>query len=155
MKQAKIMIVDDNKDLAQALELRLRAHQYETIWASSGASAMALASSEKPSALILDLFLPGEDGLVVLKQIRALPGLSSLPAVVLTADRSPVNKQLCLEAEAFAVLEKPVDHHRLIEILHTLRLDLPLDSRVAPVRAPAGAPAARRKDADTRRSTSA
>ncbi len=117
---AKIMIVDDNKDLVVALELRLRANDFETIWAEDGPKAIALAKAENPACVILDLFLPDDDGWLILEKLRALPGVSSLPAIVVTADRSEATRRRALETEACALLEKPVDHHRLLEMLPKL-----------------------------------
>jgi DNA-binding response OmpR family regulator len=123
MRPVKVMIVDDNQDLAQALELRLRANRYDTVCVSDGKSAIRVAAAENISVLILDLFLPREDGLEVLRQLRAMPGLSSLPAIVVTADRSAATRQRSLNAGACAILEKPVDHRVLLETLHLLQKD--------------------------------
>ena len=58
MSNSKIMIVDDDPDLRQALRLRLRANQYETVNAVDGYSAIAMAYKERPDLIILDLGLP-------------------------------------------------------------------------------------------------
>ena len=58
MAKSKIMIVDDDPDLRQALRLRLRANKYDTVNAGDGYSAIALAYKEHPDLIILDLGLP-------------------------------------------------------------------------------------------------
>ena len=66
MKTPKILIVDDDPDLRQALRLRLRANHYETVHAVDGYSAISQAYKERPNLIILDLGLPAGDGFVVL-----------------------------------------------------------------------------------------
>jgi DNA-binding response OmpR family regulator len=66
MANSKIMIVDDDPDLRQALWLRLRANHYDTVNVVDGYSAIAQAYKEQPDLIILDLGLPAGDGFVVL-----------------------------------------------------------------------------------------
>lgn len=118
MNLSKVLIVDDNIDLAQALEVRLCANDYQTLVARDGSSAVALALDEMPFAILLDLHLPDEDGLAVMQRFRSFPELSSVQIIVVSADCSPVTQHKALEQGAHAFLEKPVNHHLL---LHTLR----------------------------------
>ena len=69
MGNSKILIVDDDPDLRQALRLRLRANDYDTVHAVDGYSAIALAYKERPNLIILDLGLPAGDGFVVLDRL--------------------------------------------------------------------------------------
>jgi len=66
METPKILIVDDDPDLRQALKLRLRASHYSTVSATDGYSAIAQAYKERPDLIILDLGLPAGNGFVVL-----------------------------------------------------------------------------------------
>src|ERR1039457_4056918 len=85
MKRAKIMVVDDDPDLRQALSLRLRANHFDTINVCDGYSAIAMAQKEHPHLIILDLGLPAGDGFTVLKNLQQYPALSVIPVIVLTA----------------------------------------------------------------------
>jgi signal transduction histidine kinase len=85
LNRAKIMVVDDDPDLRQALSLRLRANNYDTVNACDGYSAIALAQKERPHLIILDLGLPAGDGFAVLKNLQEYPALSVMPVIVLTA----------------------------------------------------------------------
>ena len=87
MNRAKIMVVDDDPDLRQALSLRLRANNFETVNVCDGYSAIAMAQKEKPHLIILDLGLPAGDGFAVLKNLQQYPALSVIPVIVLTALR--------------------------------------------------------------------
>ena len=89
MEKAKILIVDDDPDLRQALKLRLRANQYDTVHAVDGYSAIALAYKEHPQLIILDLGLPAGDGFVVLDRLQKDDKLSGIPVIVLTARDAP------------------------------------------------------------------
>jgi CheY-like chemotaxis protein len=66
MERAKILIVDDDPTLRRALKIRLRASHYDTVQASDGHSAIAMAQREQPDLIILDLGLPTGDGFGVL-----------------------------------------------------------------------------------------
>src|ERR1019366_4509076 len=73
MNRAKIMVVDDDPDLRQALSLRLRANNFDTVNVCDGYSAIAMAQKEKPHLIILDLGLPAGDGFAVLKNLQQYP----------------------------------------------------------------------------------
>src|SRR5260370_21738357 len=92
MSRAKIMVVDDDPDLRQALSLRLRANNFDTVNACDGYSAIALAQKERPHLIILDLGLPAGDGVAVLTNFEEYPTLSVIPVTVLTT-RDPSRKQ--------------------------------------------------------------
>jgi hypothetical protein len=68
-RQSKIMIADDDPGLRQALDIRLRANRYRTLIAGDGYSALALAQSEGPDLILLDLGLPGASGTAVLEHM--------------------------------------------------------------------------------------
>src|SRR5258706_13813343 len=82
MSRAKIMVVDDDPDLRQALSLRLRANNFDTVNACDGYSAIALAQKERPHLIILDLGLPAGGGFFVIKKLQEDPGLSFIPVIV-------------------------------------------------------------------------
>jgi len=115
--QPKILIVDDDPDLRQALKLRLRANHYNTVHAVDGYSAIALAYKERPDLIILDLGLPAGDGFVVLERLQKDDKLSSIPVVVLTARDPQSSEQRALEAGAAAFFQKPADNAELLEVI--------------------------------------
>src|SRR6202451_964253 len=98
MERAKILIVDDDPDLRRALKIRLRANHYDTVQASDGYSAIAVAQKEQPNLIILDLGLPAGDGFVVLQRLRDSDFLSSIPVIVLTARDPQANEHKALQA---------------------------------------------------------
>ena len=128
----KILIVDDDPDLRQALRLRLRANHYETVNAGDGYSAIAQAYKEHPDLIILDLGLPAGDGFVVLDRLQRDDKLSSIPVIVLTARDPQSAEQQVLDAGASSFFQKPADNAELLEVIRATLLhntdDAPLPS---------------------------
>jgi DNA-binding response OmpR family regulator len=121
INRAKIMVVDDDADLRQALSLRLRANNFDTVNVCDGYSAIAMAQKEHPNLIILDLGLPAGDGFAVLKNLQQYPALSVIPVIVLTARDPEGNEKRTLESGAVAFFQKPVDNE---ELLGTIRASL-------------------------------
>jgi DNA-binding response OmpR family regulator len=117
MAAQKILIVDDDPDLRQALRLRLRANHYDTVNAGDGYSAIAQAYKEHPSLIILDLGLPAGDGFVVLERLQKDDKLSAIPVVVLTARDPQSNEQRAMQAGAAAFFQKPADNAELLNVI--------------------------------------
>jgi DNA-binding response OmpR family regulator len=122
MASPKILIVDDDPDLRQALKLRLRANDYDTVHAVDGYSAIAQAYKERPSLIILDLGLPAGDGFIVLDRLQRDDKLSSIPVIVLTARDPQSSEQRALQSGAAAFFQKPADN---VELLDVIRATLP------------------------------
>jgi DNA-binding response OmpR family regulator len=122
MANSKIMIVDDDPDLRQALRLRLRANRYDTVNAADGYSAIAMAYKEQPDLIILDLGLPAGDGFVVLERLQKDDKLSAIPVIVLTARDPQSSERTALQAGAAAFFQKPADNTELLDVIRaTLR----------------------------------
>jgi DNA-binding response OmpR family regulator len=130
MASSKILIVDDDPDLRQALKLRLRANHYDTVHAGDGYSAIAQAHKEQPNLIILDLGLPAGDGYVVLDRLQHDDKLSSIPVIVLTARDPQSSEQRALQAGAAAFFQKPADNAELLDVI---RATLPRAATVTPL----------------------
>jgi DNA-binding response OmpR family regulator len=121
-EKAKILIIDDDADLRRALKTRLQANRYDTVQASDGYSAIAVAKKEQPDLIILDLGLPAGDGFSVLKRLRDSDSLSNIPVIVLTARDPLLNGLKTVLAGATAFFQKPADNG---ELLSMIRATLP------------------------------
>lgn len=107
-----VLIVEDEPRLAQALEKGLNAHAFESVIAGDGRSGLALARSRDFALAILDLGLPGIDGLEVLRGLRAAG--RTYPVIILSARDEVVDKVAGLEIGADDYVTKPFAIEELI-----------------------------------------
>lgn len=113
----KILIVDDDADLRRGLNVRLRANNYETVFATDGMSAISVAQKERPDLVVLDLGLPAGDGFTVMERFKAIAPLSVVPIIVVSARDPQVNRDRALKAGAETFLQKPVDNDELLSAI--------------------------------------
>ena len=102
-----ILLVEDEMTLRDTLAYRLRTEGYQVITAADGFTALEAVRKAHPDLLILDLMLPGLDGLEVCKQVRAHPETTSSPIIMLTARTEESDKILGLELGADDYVTKP------------------------------------------------
>jgi DNA-binding response OmpR family regulator len=120
----RILIAEDEVRLASFLEKGLRSGGYTTTVASDGPSAAAMARDDEFDLVILDLGLPGKDGLEVLREMRRAG--QRLPVIILTARDDPSDKVEGLEAGADDYLAKPFHFEELLaRVRARLRGDAP------------------------------
>lgn len=99
-----ILVVDDEPRIREALEVNLRGRDYEVVTAATGLEAVDAAAQHRPDAILLDLGLPGLDGLGVIKAVR---GWCDSPIVVLSVRGEERDKIAALDAGADDYLTKP------------------------------------------------
>jgi two-component system KDP operon response regulator KdpE len=114
----RILIVDDEIQIRRALDINLRAHGYDVALAATGEEALTEAAASVPDLVLLDLGLPGLDGVDV---IRGLRGWTSIPIIVLSARHTDVSKVAALDAGADDYITKPFS---INELLARLRASL-------------------------------
>jgi two-component system KDP operon response regulator KdpE len=107
MARETILIVDDNELVRRALDVQLRGVGFRTIFAADAIGAVGVARRESPDLIILDIGLPGGDGVLVLERLRAIPSVGCTPVIVLTG-RDPEERWRCLDAGAVGFYQKPV-----------------------------------------------
>jgi two-component system, OmpR family, alkaline phosphatase synthesis response regulator PhoP len=110
----KILIVDDEKDIARMLNYNLKKEGYRTVEAYDGEDALDLAARERPDLILLDLMLPGVDGLEVCKQLKKEPKTAAIPIIMLTAKTQETDKVVGLELGADDYVSKPFSLKELI-----------------------------------------
>jgi two-component system KDP operon response regulator KdpE len=108
---SRVLVVDDERQLLRAMAINLRARGYEVGLAETGEQALALAAKRHPDVVVLDLGLPGIDGLEV---IRGLRGWSTVPIVVLSARDAEGSKVAALDAGADDYVTKPFGMDELL-----------------------------------------
>ncbi len=107
----RILVVDDEPQILRALGTNLKARGYEVDLAPTGEEALVLAARHHPDAVVLDLGLPGIDGIDV---IRGLRGWSDVPIVVLSVRESEADKVAALDAGADDYVTKPFGMDELL-----------------------------------------
>jgi len=132
----KILIVEDEKKIAEMVRQHLTREQYEVVTAADGPAGLELARRERPDLIILDLMLPGINGFDVCREIRKE---SQVPIIMLTARSEEIDKLVGLELGADDYITKPFS---LAELTARIRAVL----RRAGNRAPAREPVKKRGD---------
>ena len=107
MAQDKILIVDDEKDILELIGYNLEREGYKIVKALSGEEALRNSRSEKPNLILLDLMLPGIDGLEVLKRLKKDSKTANIPTVLLTAKGEEADIVTGLELGADDYITKP------------------------------------------------
>jgi DNA-binding response OmpR family regulator len=110
----KILIVDDEKDIVKMLDYNLKKEGFRTISAYDGEDALDLAGRERPDLIILDLMLPGLDGLEVCKSLKKADKTALIPIIMLTAKTKEADKIVGLELGADDYMTKPFSPRELI-----------------------------------------
>ena len=80
----KILVVDNEQDLAKALKVRLKTNGYEVVFAFDSVQAYTLAQRERPDLIILETFIPGGGGLLVAERLKGSPMTRHIPIIFLT-----------------------------------------------------------------------
>lgn len=109
--QGKILVVDDEQPIADILKFNLEKEGYEVICAFDGITAVELAFAEEPDLILLDLMLPGKDGMDVCREIRTR---MHMPIIMLTAKDAEIDKVLGLELGADDYVTKPFSTRELL-----------------------------------------
>jgi DNA-binding response OmpR family regulator len=117
MSQLDILIVDDDPDMRQALQIRLRANGYVVHCAEDGIGAISEARKHTPDLIVLDLGLPVGDGFVVLDRLKTNLNLSSIPVIVLSGRDRRANQERALNAGARAFLQKPLKNFEFLAVI--------------------------------------
>jgi DNA-binding response OmpR family regulator len=108
MNEKKILIVDDERDFVRILSAHLKARGYNTVTASDAVGAITVAQKERPDLIILDVAMPGGDGLTVLKRLGASDHTSLIPVIVVTG-LEPTMREEAIAAGAAEFYVKPVN----------------------------------------------
>jgi len=111
----KILLVEDNEMNRDMLSRRLIRKGYEVVMATDGQEGVAMASSEKPDLILMDMSLPVIDGWEATRQVKADDATRAIPVIALTAHAMSGEREKCLAAGCDEYDTKPVEFNRLIE----------------------------------------
>ncbi|MEJ2079034.1 MAG: response regulator transcription factor [Acidobacteriota bacterium] len=111
---AKILVVDDDQDILDLLSFNLNKSGFQCVTAPEGRRGMELALSDDPDLIVLDVMMPGESGVEVLKRLKYEPRTRDLPVIMLTAKSEEVDRILGLELGADDYVIKPFSVRELM-----------------------------------------
>ncbi len=106
-----VLVVEDDAKIANMLLNYLQAQSWQTLYASEGQAAVRLARGHAPSVILLDLMLPGLDGMEVCRQVRAF---SDVPIIMLTARVDEIDRLMGLESGADDYVCKPFSPREVV-----------------------------------------
>ncbi len=110
----KVLVVDDAPDIVRLVRDYLKHAGFSVLVASNGVDALRIARTERPDLIVLDLGLPGRDGLDVTRELRRDPDVASVPIVMLTARADESDKLVGLELGADDYVTKPFSAKELV-----------------------------------------
>lgn len=116
----KILLVEDNELNRDMLSRRLQRKGYEVVTAVDGQQGVAMALSEKPDLILMDMSLPVMDGWTATQQIKANPETKALPVIALTAHAMTSDREKAMECGCDDFDTKPIDFVRLLEKMQKL-----------------------------------
>jgi CheY-like chemotaxis protein len=116
----KILLVEDNELNRDMLSRRLQRRGYEVIIAVDGERGVAMAQSEAPDLILMDMSLPIMDGWEATRTLKAAPETRSIPVIALTAHAMSTDRDKALEAGCDDYDTKPIEFSRLLEKMEAL-----------------------------------
>jgi len=110
----KVLVIEDHKDTRELLKYNLSSAGFDVAAAEDGQSGLHLAEAFKPEIVLLDLMMPGMDGLEVCRQLKGTAELARIPVIMLTAKGEEVDKIVGLELGADDYVVKPFSPRELV-----------------------------------------
>jgi DNA-binding response OmpR family regulator len=107
MSEPLVLVADDDEDILLLVTTRLKRDGFEIVQASNGDEALAVARERRPDLAVLDIGMPGLDGVEVLEQIRADDDLRAMKVLLLTAKAQESDVRRGFDAGADAYVKKP------------------------------------------------
>jgi CheY-like chemotaxis protein len=121
MTPKRVLIIDDDPGIRQIVQISLKAIAgWEVLAAASGQQGIAIAVTEQPNVILLDVMMPGMDGITTFQQIRANPDLQWIPIILLTAKAQPNDHRQFTNLAIAGVITKPFKAPDLVKQMKAL-----------------------------------
>ena len=117
MSDKNVMVVEDNEKNMKLMRVVLKAKGYNIIEAATGEEALNLLKNQKPDIILMDIQLPGIDGLTLIKQIKASVITKDIPIIAVTAYAMKGDEQKILDTGCDAYVSKPINTQELPRIV--------------------------------------
>ncbi len=119
MARKRVLCIEDNDSNLRLVSRIVEGEKHEFLTAVDGLSALALVQSEQPDLILLDINIPGLNGLDLARRLKADPALASIPLIATTANVLRGDRERCLEAGCDEYLPKPLDVRELQMVLRS------------------------------------
>lgn len=116
MVKKKILVVDDEEDVAKALKVRLKANGYHVVLAFDSVQAFTMANKERPDLIILDIMIPGGGGFVVVERLKQSTATHHIPIIILTGISGGEERAYKVGASGYVM--KPYHPEKLLETIN-------------------------------------
>ncbi len=116
----KVLVIEDNQDNLRIVNYALKRAGYEVIAAVSGEEGYELAIRERPFFILMDINLPGMDGIETTKRIRSSEVDGSIPIIAITSYAMTGDRERIMAAGCNGYIEKPIDPITIIEQIHKI-----------------------------------
>ncbi len=116
----KVLVIEDNKDNLRLITYSLKRHGYEVIEAENGEVGVALAISEHPLFILMDINLPDFDGFEATRRIRQSAANGDIPIIAITSYAMSGDMDRILAAGCTGYFEKPIDPLTIVDKIHLL-----------------------------------
>ena len=117
MSGNNVMVVEDNEKNRKLMRVILKAKGYNVVEAATGEEAIGILKNQKPDIILMDIQLPGIDGLTLIKQIKADTSTKDVPILAVTAYAMKGDEQKIMAAGADGYLSKPINTQELPAIV--------------------------------------
>lgn len=117
----RVLIIDDDLGIRKITQISLKAIAgWEVLVAASGQEGIAIAQTEPLDAILLDVMMPGMDGIMTLEHLQANPGTQTIPVVLLTAKAQVFEQQQLTGLPVAGIITKPFKAPELVKHMHLL-----------------------------------
>ena len=116
----RVLIADDEPHMLKFIEFTLRKGNFEILKANDGVQALEVAEAQKPNVIVLDVLMPGMDGVTALRNLKKKPVLKLIPVILLTARGHTLDPEEAKKAGASYYLTKPFSPTELLKQVQQL-----------------------------------
>lgn len=113
-----VLTIDDEREITEMIGMMLQAEGFSVVEANSVFEGMKALADIEPDVVLLDVMMPGVDGMQFCKTLRENPATSSIPVVFVTALGGEADRAAALAAGAAGYLSKPFSTEQLVEVIH-------------------------------------
>jgi len=118
MTNKRILYIEDNFQNRRLVKKLLKLNGYEMIEAEDGLQGIAIAARERPDLILMDINLPGIDGMEATSRLKSSPDLSHIPIIALTAAAMRGDRERIIAAGCDGYMQKPIDN---VQLINTVR----------------------------------